>query len=708
MKKLLFYIFVSTVIITSCQTQKKESTNNNMKNPFFEKWDTPFGVPPFDKIKDEHYRPAFMEAMRLHNDEINAIVNNPEAPTFENTLMAFDKSGSALDRVYSIFSNLCSSNTNDSLQAIEKDIEPMLSAHYDDINLNEGLFKRVKAVYQQSAKLNLTTEEARFLDKTYESFVRGGAELSAERKERLKEINSELAKLTVVFGKNVLKDNNAFKLVIEDKTELKGLPEAAVSAAAATAEAEGMAGKWIFTISRPSLYPFLTYSSNRAHREKLYKGYIMKGDNDNEFDNKENVKRIVELRSERAKLFGFNNHAEYVLDENMAKKPANAYDILKAVWDKALPVAKQEVADMQAIATKEGDNIKIEAWDWWYYAEKVRKDKYDLSEEEVKPYFQVDSVQKGIFILANKLFGITFTERADLPKYNPDVKTFEVKEADGTTVALFYSDYFARQSKRGGAWMSSFRKEQYVDGERVLPVIVNVCNFPAPTEEMPSLLSLDQVTTMFHEFGHGLHGMLSDCKTHSLSGTSVARDFVEFPSQLMENWAFQPEMLALYAKHYKTGEVIPSQLVKKISNAAHFNQGFATIEFLAAGLLDMDYHTLNTVADDMDVRAFEKASMDKYGLIPEIAPRYRSTYFNHIFSGGYSAGYYAYLWAEVLDKDAFEDFKEHGLFDKVTADAYRENILDKGGSDDPMKLYIQFRGKEPGIEPLLKGRGLIK
>lgn len=706
MKKLLLFITVLGFGLMSCQTQKKETTTN-MENPFFKEWNTPFGVPPFDEIENEHFRPAFAEGMRLHKVEIEAIVNNAEEPTFENTLVALDKSGSFLNKVSNVFSNLSSADTNDSIQAIEKDIEPQLSAHYDDINLNEGLFARVKAVYQQRENLDLNTEEARFLEKKYKSFVRGGAELPADKKARMREINSELATLSVQFGENVLKDNNAFKLLIEDESELKSLPAAAVSAAAATAKAEGEEGKWIFTISRPSLYPFLTYSPNRSLREKLYKGYIMKGDNGNEYDNNKIVARMVELRSERAKLFGYNNHAEYILAENMAKTPENVYDILTKVWDKALPVAKQEVEDMQAIADKEGADIKIEGWDWWYYAEKVRQEKYALSEEDIKPYFQVDNVQKGIFTLAQKLWGITFTERTDLPKYHEDGKVFEVKEADGSTIGIFYTDYFARPSKRGGAWMSSFRKQEMVDGENVIPVITNVCNFPAPTDDMPSLLSLDQVITMFHEFGHGLHGLLSQCQTRTLSGTSVARDFVELPSQIMENWAFEPEMLALYAKHYKTGEVIPTELIEKINNAAHFNQGFATVEFLAAGLLDMDYHTLNEVDPNMDVEAFEKASMDKYGLIPEIAPRYRSTYFQHIYAGGYSSGYYAYLWAEVLDKDAFQAFKENGLFDQKTAVSFRENVLSKGGSDDPMELYLKFRGKEPGIEPLLKGRGLL-
>ena len=439
MKKLLIFVIVIGLALVSCQTQKKESTSN-MDNPFFKEWETPFGVPPFDEIKNEHFRPAFAEGMRLHKEEIDAIVNNQEEPTFENTLVALDKSGSFLNRISNVFSNLSGAHTNDSIQAIEKDVEPQLSAHFDDINLNEGLFKRVKAVYEQRKNLNLTTEEALYLEKKYKSFVRGGAELPADKKARMREINSELATLSVQFGEHVLKDNNAFKLVIEDEAELEGLPASAVSAAAATAKAEGQEGKWIFTISRPSLYPFLTYSPNRALREKLYKGYIMKGDNDNEYDNNKIVARTVELRSERAKLFGYNNHAEYILAENMAKNPENVYAILIKVWDKALPVAKQEVVDMQAIADKEGADIKIEGWDWWYYAEKVRQEKYALSEEDVKPYFQVDNVQQGIFTLANKLWGVTFTERTDLPKYHEDGKVFELKEADGSTIGIFYTD----------------------------------------------------------------------------------------------------------------------------------------------------------------------------------------------------------------------------------------------------------------------------
>ncbi len=703
MKHVVYSLFLTALVFMGCSTEKTEN-----ENPFFIEWNTPYGVPPFESIKPEHYMPAFEEGMKLQAEEIEAIVSNAEAPTFENTLLALDKSGAFLDRVYSVFSNLTESDTNDSLKVIDKEIQPKLSAHYDDINLNEKLFERVKAVYEQMDALDFSTEEKTLLEKKYKSFVRGGAELPADKKARMREINGELAQLSVSFGEHVLNDNNDFFIVIDHKDDLVGLPASAISGAAAEAKSKGLEGKWVFTVSRPSLYPFLTYSPKRELREKLFKGYIMKGDNNNDNDNKAIVQRIVQLRTERAHLFGFKNHAEYVLEPNMAKNPEAAYEILLEVWNKAIPAAKAEVVEMQKIIDKEGGNFKLEAWDWWYYAEKVRMEQYALSEEEVKPYFEVNAVQQGIFTLANKLWGITFTERTDLPKYHKDVKTFEVKEADGTMIGIFYSDYFARPSKRGGAWMSSFRKQQVKDGENVMPVIVNVCNFPAPTDDTPSLLSLDQVTTMFHEFGHGLHGLLSKCETLTLSGTAVARDFVELPSQLMENWAFEPRMLELYAKHYKTGEAIPAELIEKINNAGHFNTGFTTVEFLAAGLLDMDYHTISEVPDTIDVRAFEKATKAKYGLIDEIEFRYRSTYFSHIFAGGYSAGYYAYLWAEVLDKDAFEAFKEKDIFSKEVAASYRKNILEKGGSEDPMKLYLQFRGKEPQIEPLLRGRGFIK
>lgn len=686
---------------------KETKTNMDTKNPFFVEWDTPFKVPPFDKIKTEHYMPAFVEAMKQHKADIDAIIKNSEAPSFKNTLVAMDKSGALLTSVNFVFDNLTSADTNDDLQAISKEVSPLLSAHYDDINLNPDLFKRVKEVYDQKDIFSLSGEQAMLLEKTYKNFVRGGAELPADKQEKLREINKKLSLLSIQFGENVLNENKTFQLVIENTKDLAGLPDAIISSAKADAKSNGLEGKWLFTINKPSMLPFLTYAENRDLREKLFTGYIMKGDNNDSLDNKKIVKEITELRIQRAHLFGFKNHAEFTLDNTMAKKPEAVYDILTNVWKKALPVAKEEAATLQKMIYAEGQKFELKPWDWWYYAEKVRVEKYALSEDALSPYFELTSVRDGIFELAGRLWGLKFIQRDDLPVYNEDVVAFEVTEADGAHIGIFYTDFFVRPSKRGGAWMSSYVKQEIVDGTNIRPVITNVCNFPRPTTETPSLLSMDQVNTMFHEFGHGLHGLLSNCEYMTLSGTSVARDFVELPSQIMENWAFQPEMLKVYAKHYQTGEAIPQELIDKIEKASYFNKGFETIEFLAAGLLDMDWHTLNEIPENLDVDAFEKASLKKYGLIEEIEARYRTTYFQHIFSGGYSSGYYSYLWAEVLDADGFDAFKEADLFDKDVAAAYRTNILEKGGSEDPMELYVKFRGHQPKIDPLLKRRGLI-
>lgn len=704
MKQLFTLLIVSSLFMMGCTESKK---NNDMSNPFFVEWDTPFGVPPFDKLKNEHYMPAFKEAMKQHKSDVNAIIKNAEAPTFANTLVAMDKSGTLLTSVNFVFDNLTSADTNDELQDISKEVSPLLSAHYDDINLNPELFNRVKAVYDQRKELDLGTEQKMLLEKVYKNFVRGGAELPADKQEKLREYNKKLSLLSIQFGENVLNENKRFQLIIEDEKDLAGLPDAVIAGAKSDAETNNLSGKWLFTINKPSMLPFLTYAENRDLREKIFMGYIMKGDNNDSLDNKEIVKEITDLRIKRAGLFGFNNHAEFTLDNTMAKTPDNVYEILTKVWEKALPVAKKEAAELQKMIYSEGEKFTLKSWDWWYYSEKVRVQKFDLSEDEISPYFEISSVRDGIFELATRLWGIKFIQRNDLPVYNKDVVPFEVTEADGTHIGIFYTDFYVRPSKRGGAWMSSYVKQEKVDGKDIRPVITNVCNFPRPTSETPSLLSMDQVNTMFHEFGHGLHGLLSNCEYITLSGTSVARDFVELPSQIMENWAFEPEMLKIYAKHYKTGEPMPQELIEKIKNASYFNKGFETIEFLAAGLLDMDWHTLNEFPDDMDVRKFETKSLNKYGLIDEIVVRYRSTYFQHIFSGGYSSGYYSYLWAEVLDADGFNAFKEADLFDKDVAAAYRKNILEKGGSEDPMELYVKFRGHKPQINPLLQRRGLV-
>jgi peptidyl-dipeptidase Dcp len=683
-------------------------TGRKMKeseNPFFSEYSTPFQVPPFDRIKPEHYLPAYEKAIAEDRQEIESIIKNTEDPSFGNTIEALDRSGGMLTRVENVFGNLRDANTNDELDKIAEQVEPMVSAHRDDINLNPELFQRVKSVYDRKDELGLNTEQLSLLDKIYQNFVRGGANLNEEDKAKLREINSRLSVLTLKFGNNVLAETNAYKLYIENEEDLAGLPESVVAAAAEAAKADGQEGKWLFTTQRPSMYPFLTYSEKRELREKLHKAYYHRGDNDNEFDNKDIIKEIVNLRLEKAELLGYETYAHYVLDKNMAKNPENVYGLLRPIWNAALPIARKEVRDMQAIIDKEGGNFKLENWDWWYYAEKVRKAKYDLDDEELRPYFKLENVRDAAFEVAGKLWGLTFTPIQDIPKPHPDAQAFEVKEADGTHVGVLYMDFFPRASKQGGAWMGAYRKEYRENGEKITPVVTTVFNFTKPAGDMPSLLSFDEASTIFHEFGHALHGLLSDCTYQTLSGTSVTRDFVELPSSIMENWCAEPEVMKMYGRHYQTGEVIPDELIEKIKNARYFNQGFINLEYLSAAFLDMDWHTLSEPVK-MDVDKFESDALDELGLIPEIIVRYRSTYFSHIFSGGYSAGYYSYKWAEVLDADAFEAFKETSLFDPATALSYRENILEKGGSEDPMELYKKFRGREPSIEPLLKRDGL--
>jgi len=595
--------------------------------------------------------------------------------------------------------------TNEKMQAIAKEVAPLQSKHQDDIRLNEKLFQRIKSVYKKKDALDLNAEQSMLLEKCYKEFVRGGANLDEEKKARLREINKELSVLTLKFGDNILKENNRFELVIEEKKDLAGLPEAAITAAEETAKERGHEGKWVFTLHKPSLIPFLQYSEKRDLREKMFKGYINRGDHNDELDNKAILSSIAALRVERANLLGYKTHADFVLELNMAKNPENVYKLLNQLWKPALERAKKEAEELQSMIQKEGQDFKLQAWDWWYYAEKLKKAKYELEDEILRPYFKLENVIAGVFTVSSKLFGIQFIERTDIPKYHPDVKVFEVKEADGSHVGILYTDYFPRASKRGGAWMNSFRKQSKPGGKNIYPVITNNGNLSKPTGTKPALISTEEVLTLFHEFGHALHGLLSDCTYHSLSGTSVPSDFVELPSQIMENWAFEPEVLKMYAKHYETGEAIPQELIDKLKKTKLFNQGFETVEYLAASFLDMDWHTL-TETKEMDVLSFENESLNKIGLIPEIVTRYRSTYFQHIFSGGYSSGYYSYIWAEVLDADAFEAFKETSLFDQETAKSFKKNILAKGGTEDPMILYKRFRGAEPKVEPLLKKRGL--
>ena len=650
-------ILAASCMMYSCGT-KTES------NPFFTEFQTEYGVPSFDKIKLEHYEPAFLKGIEEQNQNIQAIIASPEVPTFDNTIVALDNSAPILDRVSAIFFNMTDAETTDKLTELSIKMAPVLSEHEDNISLNQELFKRVNAVYQQKDSMNLTTEQQRLLDKTYKGFVRSGANLDAEKQARLREINKELSTLGITFSNNVLNENNAFQLFVDKKEDLAGLPEWFCQSAAEEAKAAGQPGKWLFTLHNASRLPFLQYSENRPLREKMYKAYINRGNNNDKNDNKETIRKIVSLRLEKANLLGFNNYANFVLDETMAKNDSNVMSLLNNLWSYALPKAKAEAAELQQLMDKEGKGEKLEAWDWWYYTEKLRKEKYNLSEEDTKPYFKLENVREGAFAVANKLYGIT------------------------------------RSGKSGGAWMSNYREQQGA----TRPLVCNVCSFTKPVGDTPSLLTMDEVETLFHEFGHALHGLLTKCEYKGTSGTNVVRDFVELPSQINEHWATEPEVLKMYAKHYQTGEVIPDEIIEKILKQKTFNQGFMTTELLAAAILDMNLHMITDVKN-LDMLAFEKEAMDELGLIPEIAPRYRVTYFNHII-GGYAAGYYSYLWANVLDNDAFEAFKEHGIFDKNTADLFRYNVLEKGDSEDPMILYKNFRGAEPSLEPLLKNRGM--
>ena len=693
-------------LLAACATPPKPSASAVAPaNPFLQNWTTPFGVPPFDAIRNEHFVPAFEEGMKRHLAEIDAIINDPAAPTFANTIEALESSGALLTRVSSVFFALNGANTDEGKEAIAQKMAPKLSAHGDSILLNDRLFRRVKAVWERKDALGLGPEQAMLLKKTWTDFVRNGADLTPEKKEELKKLNQELSTLTVQFGQNLLKETNDFALVLDSREDLAGLTEDIVASSAAAAKERGMEGKWVFTLDKPSWIPFLQYSERRDLREKLYTAYTLRGDNNNAADNKKVLARIAALRVRKANLLGFPTYAGWILDDNMAKTPEAVFDLLNRLWTPALTKGKEEAATLKALMNAEGIAGDLKPSDWWYYAEKLRKEKYALDDEILKPYFKLENVIAGVFDTAAKLYGIRFVERKDLPVYHPDVRTFEVQEADGRTIGILYTDYFPRASKRAGAWMDQLRSQSRRGGRPVLPVVFNVGNFTKPTAEKPSLLTFDEVETLFHEFGHALHGLLSDCTYERTSGTNVATDFVELPSQFMESFALDPQVIATYAKHYQTGKPMPPEMVEKIKNSSRFNQGFMSTEYLAASLLDMDWHTLDK-PEEKDSNAFEKAALDRIGLIPEIVSRYRSPYFAHIFSGGYAAGYYSYIWAEVLSSDAFQAFKEKGLFDPSTARAFRKYILSAGGTEEPMDLYVKFRGSKPTIEPLLERRGL--
>ena len=705
MKKILI-IMGLMAFLGACNTSAdKKSAETVRENPFLTEFATPFGVPPFEQISLDDYTPAYLQGIEEQKKEIEAIINQAAAPDFENTIVALDRSGRLLSKVNTVFSGQNSANTSDEMQAISRELSPILSAHRDDINLNPDLFARVKTVYENQNALNLNKEQAKLLEETYKGFVRGGANLPADKQARLRELNSEISLLQLTFSQNMLKETNAFQLEIENREDLAGLPESLIAVGAEEAKAAGKEGKWIFTLHNPSVMPFLQFSEKRELREKIFNGYLMRGNYNNDADNKETVTKLVTLRLERAKLMGYEDYAAFALEERMAKNAANVYKLLDEVWAPALLKAKEELADLQAMMQKEGIAGELKGWDWRYYNEKVMKEKFDLDENEVRPYFQLEKVCEGIFYVANRLFGISFTEIKEIPRPHEDAIAFECKDRDGTHLGVLYMDFFPRASKRGGAWCGGYRSQTYEEGKRVAPVVTIVCNFTKPAAGQPALLSVDETETLFHEFGHGLHSLFRDVHYYGVAG--VPRDFVELPSQIMEHWAMEPEVLKVYAKHYQTGEDIPAALLEKLDKSGKFGQGFRTAEYVQASYLDMDYHVLKTIPANFDILKFEDESMKRLNALSQIPPRYRTTYFNHTMGGGYTAGYYSYMWAEVLDADAFEAFKETGdIFNQATAKKFRDYILTPGGIDDAMVMYVNFRGKEPDTTPLLKNRGL--
>jgi peptidyl-dipeptidase Dcp len=701
MKKLTFLLILIGMVIVSCTNIEKEGSEGN---PFLTEYNTPHQVPPFDLIDTTHFIPAFEAGIEESKSIIEAIITNEEEPTFENTIVPFDQGGKILSRT-GVFYSLNSANTNPALQKIARELNPMMSAYRNEVSLNQDLFKRIKTIYENRENAGLDKEQLRVVEKYYRDFERNGAALPEEEREELKAINTKLSMLSLNFSENLLAETNDFKLIIENEDDLTGLPEGVISGAAEAAKHFEMEGKWVFTLQKPSWIPFLTYSPKRELREKLYTAMYSRGNNNNDHDNKSKIAEMTKLRDQRAKLLGYGNYAEYVIDNNMAKTPENVYDFLHQVWNPAIEVAKNERDEMQQLIDTEGDDFKLKSWDWWYYSEKLRKQKFDLDEEELKPYFSLDNVREGIFYVSNQLYGLQFEERTDIPVYHEEVKAYEVKEADGSHLAILLIDSYPRPGKKAGAWCGAMRSGSYKDGEKITPVVYIVTNFTRPIGDKPALLNFDETSTFFHEFGHALHNFFADGH-YKRTSRDVPRDYVELPSQIMENWAADPEVLKVYAKHYETGEAIPDELINKIQASGHFNQGFVTTEYVAASLLDLDWHTAKNL-ENIDVNKFESDAMKNIGLIDEIIPRYRSTYFSHIFAGGYSAGYYVYLWAEVLDSDAFNAFKESGdLFNPELAAKFRKYCLAENGMGDGMEQYLKFRGSEPSIDALLEKRGL--
>lgn len=681
----------------------------NAQNPFFEKYNTPHQTVPFDKIKNEHYEPAMLEGIKLHEAEIEAIINNPEAPTFANTIVAYEKSGKFLDRVTTVFGNLRSAETNDDLQKIAQKMIPLLSEHSNNISLNEKLFQRVKAVYKQKSKLSLTIEQAKLLDDIYDGFVRRGANLQGEARNKYRELSKKLSTLTLQFGENNLKETNNFQLVLTQKEQLAGLPEGIVEAAAQTAHEKGVEG-WVITLHAPSYVPFMTYASNRELRKELYMAYNTKCTKDNEFNTLEIVKDLVNTRMQIAQLLGYKSYADYTLKERMAENSKNVYKLLDQLLDAYTPTAKAEYNEVQELArSTQGKEFRLMPWDWSYYSDQLKNKKFSLNDEMLRPYFELSNVKEGVFGLATRLYGITFRKNSEIPVYHPDVDAYEVLDKDGSFLAVLYTDFHPRAGKRAGAWMTSF-KGQWIDdqtGENSRPHITLVMNFTKPTESKPALLTFDEVNTFLHEFGHGLHGIFANTHYESLSGTSVYRDFVELPSQIMENFAVEKDFLSTFAKHYQTGEIIPDTLVQRIIDSSNFNVAYACLRQVSFGLLDMGWYTRTTPFTG-DVKAYEQKAWEKAQILPVVEGTCMSAQFSHIFAGGYSAGYYSYKWAEVLDADAFSLFMQKGIFNQEVAQSFRNNILSKGGTEHPMTLYKRFRGQEPTIDALLIRNGIKK
>ena len=676
-------------------------------NPFLGKYTTPYGIPPFEQIKVEHYKPAFIKGMEEHKKEIDAIVNNKKTATFENTIAALDRSGELLNNVASVFYGQNSACTSDEMQAVSREISPLLSQHSDDITMNAALFKRVKYVYDHQSEEKLDKEQKKLLEETYKSFVRSGANLSADKQEQLRKLNQEISMLQLTFGQNMLAETNAFQLVIDNKDDLAGLPQNLIASAAEVAKERGLDGNWVFTLHNPSVMPFLQYSDRRELRERMYKGYISRGCQGGKNDSREVVKKLVKARLEKARLMGYEDYASMALDNRMAKTPEAVYELLDQVWKPALAKAKEELADIQEEMKKDGRDFTAEGWDWRYYADRAKRAKYAFDENELRPYLKLENVRDGLFYCANKLYGITLTQIKNVPLPHPEAQAFEVKDAKGKHIAILFMDFFPRASKRGGAWCGTYRDQTYEKGKKITPVVTIVCNFTKPAAGEPALLTADEASTMFHEFGHALHQFFQDVHYQGIS--NVPRDFVELPSQINEHWCFAPEVLKVYAKHYKTGEIMPQSLVEKMERSQKYGQGFATVEYVAASLLDMDWHVLKSVPDDLDVEDFERQTLVKRGLLSQIPPRYRTTYFNHTMGGGYTAGYYSYMWAEVLEADGFEAFKETGdIFNQDVANRFRKYVLTPGGINDAMDMYVNFRGKKPDTKPLLRNRGLLE